>query len=186
MKRLVFSLLFAVISLFAQPAELPKAAQKHPLVRLQTTMGDIVLQIREDWAPMAAENFLTHVKEGYYDGVPFHRIIRRFMIQSGDPTGTGRGGDSISHKPFKDEFAPNVVFDRPGILAMANAGPNTNRSQFFITVGRAPWLNGHYSIFGTVKEGMETVYRISNVATDRYDRPLKSVKIVHASILPES
>ncbi|WP_456382800.1 peptidylprolyl isomerase, partial [Hydrogenimonas sp.] len=148
MKRFVFSLLFAVISLFAQPVELQRTAQKHPLVRLQTTMGDIVLQIREDWAPMAAENFLTHVKEGYYDGVPFHRIIRGFMIQSGDPTGTGRGGDSIWHKPFKDEFAPNVVFDRPGILAMANAGPNTNRSQFFITVGRAPWLNGHYSIFG--------------------------------------
>ncbi|WP_456449703.1 peptidylprolyl isomerase, partial [Hydrogenimonas sp.] len=79
-----------------------------------------------------------------------------------------------------------VVFDRPGILAMANAGPNTNRSQFFITVGRAPWLNGHYSIFGIVKEGMETVYRISDVATDRSDRPLEPVKIVHASILPES
>ncbi|WP_236579211.1 peptidylprolyl isomerase [Hydrogenimonas urashimensis] len=156
---------------------------EHPLVRLQTTMGDIVLEIRPDWAPLASENFLGHVKEGYYDGVSFHRVIRGFMIQSGDPTGTGSGGDSIWHRPFRDEFAPNVVFDKPGILAMANAGPNTNRSQFFITVGRSPWLNGHYTIFGRVKEGMKTVFEISNTPTDRRDRPLRTVKILKATMV---
>ena len=155
----------------------------HPLVKLHTNMGDIVLEIRPDWAPMAAENFLTHVREGYYDGVPFHRVIRGFMIQGGDPTGTGRGGDSIWHRPFRNEYAKNVVFDRPGILAMANAGPDTNRSQFFITVAPAPWLNGGYTIFGTVKEGMETVYRIAKVPTGPGDRPLETVKILKAERL---
>ncbi|BDY13364.1 peptidylprolyl isomerase [Hydrogenimonas cancrithermarum] len=181
MKRLLAIFLFINTLVFAQQSGTDAETQKHPLVKLQTNMGDIVLEIRSDWAPLASENFLQHVKEGYYDGVPFHRIIRGFMIQGGDPTGTGRGGDSIWHKPFRDEFAPNVVFDRPGILAMANAGPNTNRSQFFITVGRAPWLNGHYTIFGVVKEGMETVYNISKVSTDRRDRPRKPVKIIKAT-----
>ena len=179
---LLFSLFLALPFLEADPVKTGTQSPKHPLVRLQTTMGDIVLEIRPDWAPLAAENFLQHVKEGYYDGVPFHRVIRGFMIQSGDPTGTGRGGDSIWHKPFKNEYAPNIVFDRPGILAMANAGPNTNRSQFFITVAPAPWLNGGYTIFGTVKEGMRTVYNISKVATDRRNRPLKPVRIVHITI----
>jgi peptidylprolyl isomerase len=179
MKKILLTLILLTTALFSAAS----GKQSHPLVRLHTTMGDIVLEIREDWAPLASENFLTHVKEGYYDGVSFHRVIRGFMIQGGDPTGTGRGGDSIWHKPFKNEYAPNVVFDRPGILAMANAGPGTNRSQFFITVGRAPWLNGHYTIFGVVKEGMETVYAISEVATDRADRPLKPVLIEKATLL---
>ena len=104
------------------------------------------------------------------------------MIQSGDPTGTGYGGDSIWHKPFKDEFAPNVVFDRPGIVAMANSGPNTNRSQFFITVAPTSWLNGHYTIFGVVKDGMDTVYNISKTPTARRDRPVKTIKILKAVV----
>ena len=162
-------------------AQTPAAS---PRVLLETTLGRIVLEIRPDWAPKAAENFLTHVKEGYYDGVLFHRVIRGFMIQSGDPTGTGRGGDSIWHRPFKNEYAKNVVFDRPGILAMANAGPDTNRSQFFITVAPAPWLNGGYTIFGRVVEGMDVVTAISKRPTDRRDRPLKPVRILHARILP--
>ncbi|WP_353661290.1 peptidylprolyl isomerase [Hydrogenimonas sp. SS33] len=179
--RLLISLLTLVF--FLSPLSADKAVRKHPLVRFQTTMGDIVLEVRPDWAPMAAENFLQHVKEGYYDGVMFHRVIRGFMIQSGDPTGTGRGGDSIWHKPFKNEYAPNVVFDRPGVLAMANAGPDTNRSQFFITVAPAPWLNGGYTIFGTVKKGMQTVYNISKVPTDRRNRPLRPVHIVKATVM---
>ena len=185
MKQL-FLLLFVTCFLQAQTAERRVASQKYPLVRVQTTMGEIVLEIRPDWAPLASENFLKHAEGGYYNGVTFHRVIRGFMIQSGDPTGTGRGGDSIWNKPFKNEYAPNVVFDRPGILAMANAGPNTNRSQFFITVGRTPWLNGKYTIFGYVKEGMETVYHISNVATDRTDRPFREVRIVRMTVVPPS
>jgi len=154
---------------------------------LETNQGKIELEIREDFAPLAAENFLTHVKKGYYDGITFHRIIKGFMIQGGDPTGTGRGGESIWHKPFKNEYAKNVVFDKPGILAMANAGPNTNGSQFFITTAPAPWLNGGYTIFGYVVNGMETVGKLENVKTSgRYggDRPLQKQFIKKASVLP--
>ncbi|WP_456403925.1 peptidylprolyl isomerase [Hydrogenimonas sp.] len=168
--------LFSILS--AQPKE-----SGHPEVLLQTNMGDIVLEIRPDLAPLASENFLTHVKNGYYDGIIFHRVIEDFMIQGGDPTGTGRGGESIWGKPFKNEYAPNVVFDRPGILAMANAGPNTNGSQFFITVAPTPWLNGHYTIFGYVKKGMDVVLKISEVGTDRADRPVREMKILKAKVL---
>ncbi|SFP94213.1 peptidylprolyl isomerase [Hydrogenimonas thermophila] len=182
MKHFLLSLLISIIPLFAQESALKDQAIKSSTVVLKTTKGDIVLEIKPEWAPLASQNFLQHVKDGYYDGVPFHRVIRGFMIQTGDPTGTGRGGDSIWHKPFKDEFAPNVVFDRPGIVAMANSGPNTNRSQFFITVAPAPWLNGNYTIFGVVKEGMDTVYNISKTPTGRRDRPVKTIKILKAEI----
>lgn len=163
------------------------AASKHPHVLLETNQGDIELEIREDYAPLAAENFLTHVKNGYYDGITFHRIIRGFMIQGGDPTGTGRGGESIWHKPFKNEYAKNVVFDKPGILAMANAGENTNGSQFFITTAPARWLNGGYTIFGFVVEGMQTVSKLEQVQTSGRsggDRPLQQQLIKKAVILP--
>ena len=95
---------------------------------IKTNAGDIVVELYPDIAPKAVENFTTHAQNGYYDGVIFHRVIAGFMIQGGDPTGTGRGGESIWGKPFADEFKPNIVFDRAGILAMANAGPNTNGS----------------------------------------------------------
>ena len=164
-----------------------QAAEKHyPLVLLETTQGPVTLEIREDLAPLAAESFLTHVKDGYYNGITFHRIIKGFMIQGGDPTGTGRGGESIWHKPFKNEYAPNVVFDKPGILAMANAGPNTNGSQFFITTAPAPWLNGAYTIFGYVVKGMDVVYKLENVPTSGRsggDRPLEKQTIVKATVL---
>ena len=124
-------------------------------------------------APLAVENFTTHVKKGYYNGLIFHRVIKRFMIQGGDPTGTGRGGESIWKKPFKDEFASNVVFDRPFLLAMANSGPKTNGSQFFITTAQTPWLNGKHTIFGEVVKGKSTVEKIENVSVSRgANRPL--------------
>jgi len=167
-------------------AALSAAQSEHAHVRLQTDQGAIVLEIREDLAPLASENFIAHVRAGYYDGVTFHRIIRGFMIQGGDPTGTGRGGDSIWHKPFKNEYAPNVVFDKPGILAMANAGPNTNGSQFFITTAPARWLNGGYTIFGYVAEGMETVRKLENVPTSGRsggDRPLQKQTIIKAAVV---
>ena len=163
------------------------AQTKHPLVVLETTQGPITLEIREDLAPLAAENFVTHVKNGYYNGIIFHRIIKGFMIQGGDPTGTGRGGESIWHKPFKNEYAPNVTFDKAGILAMANAGPNTNGSQFFITTAPAPWLNGGYTIFGYVVKGMENVYKLENVPTSGRsggDRPLEEQAVLKATVLP--
>ncbi len=174
MKKLLF-LLFATL-LFA----------KNPHVVLQTTYGAIELELFPQVAPKAVENFITHVKDGYYNHVLFHRVIKGFMIQSGDPTGTGRGGESIWHKPFRDEFKPGYLFDRAGILAMANRGPNTNGSQFFITTAPAPWLNGYYTIFGKVVHGMDVVKKIENVATTGRkggDRPLEKVEIIRAKVL---
>lgn len=178
MKKILVSLLFFAAFLFAQDAK-----QTYPQVLIHTNMGDFTLQIRPDLAPLASENFLTHVKNGYYNGIKFHRVIEDFMIQSGDPTGTGSGGESIWGKPFKDEFAPNIVFDRPGILAMANIGRNTNGSQFFITVVPTPRLNGHHTIFGYVIKGMDNVIKISETGVDGDDRPVRPVKIIEAKII---
>ena len=176
--RIFITLLFTSVLAFAA---------SHPKVLLQTTQGEITLELYENVAPMAVENFTTHVKNGYYDGLTFHRIIKNFMIQGGDPTGTGAGGESIWKKPFKDEFKSGVVFDRAGILAMANAGPRTNGSQFFITTAPTPWLNGYHTIFGRVVSGMDTLAKLNNVPTNGQrggDRPLQSQKIIKATLLP--
>ena len=149
---------------------------------IKTNAGDIVVELYPDIAPKAVENFMTHAKNGYYDGVIFHRVMRKFMIQGGDPTGTGRGGESIWKKPFQDEFKPNVIFDRAGILAMANRGPNTNGSQFFITTVPTPWLNGRHTIFGEVIEGIDVLKSIENTQTDSRDKPLSEQKIITIEI----
>jgi peptidylprolyl isomerase len=128
------------------------------------------------------ENFATHAKKGYYNGTIFHRVIKGFMIQGGDPTGTGRGGESIWGGVFDNEHKPNVVFDKPFIVAMANAGPNTNGSQFFITTAATPHLNGGYTIFGKVIKGQKTVRAIENTKTARGDRPIVDQKILKAYI----
>ncbi len=163
-------------------------AGENPHVVLKTTQGKIKLELFPDIAPKAVENFITHVQNGYYNHNAFHRIIKNFMIQAGDPTETGRGGESIWHKDFQDEFKPNVVFDKAGILAMANRGPNTNGSQFFITTAPTPWLNGRHTIFGKVvdKKSMQTLKKLNDVATTgRYggDRPLERQEIVKAYIV---
>jgi peptidylprolyl isomerase len=158
---------------------------QNPVVVMETTQGTIELELFDDVAPLAVENFMTHVKNGYYDGIVFHRIIQNFMIQGGDPTGTGRSGESIWGKPFKDEFKPGVVFDRAGILAMANAGPMTNGSQFFITLAPTSWLNGYHTIFGQVVSGMEIVNKLGAVPTTGRrggDRPLERQEIIKAYI----
>jgi len=162
-------------------------ANENPHVVLETTQGNIELELLPKVAPKAVENFVTHVKNGYYNHNAFHRIIKNFMVQAGDPTETGRGGESIWHKDFEDEFKPNIIFDKPGILAMANRGPNTNGSQFFITTAKTPWLNGGYTIFGTVvnNASMKTLYKLNNVATTGRsggDRPLERQEIIHAYI----
>jgi peptidylprolyl isomerase len=148
------------------------AAKKAPIVVLETNVGKIELKMFPKAAPLAVENFVTHVKNGYYNGLIFHRVIKGFMIQGGDPTGTGRGGESIWHKEFKNEYAPNLTFDKPFLLAMANHGPNTNGSQFFITTAPAPHLNGGYTIFGKVIKGQNVVQKIENVTTSAGDRPM--------------
>ncbi len=152
-------------------------------VVLDTNYGKIELKLFKKAAPLAVENFTKLTKKGYYNGTIFHRVIKNFMIQGGDPTGTGMGGNSIWGKEFKNEYAPNLVFDRPYLLAMANRGPNTNGSQFFITVAKTPWLNGGYTIFGEVVKGQKVVDAISKVATSKPgDRPLKKVVIKKAYI----
>ena len=186
MKWIKTLLLLMSLSLFAQASSLHESLSKtsksaNPTVVLETTQGKITLELFPKVAPLAVENFITHVKNGYYNGLVFHRIIKGFMIQGGDPTGTGRGGESIWKKPFQDEFAPNVTFNRKGILAMANAGPSTNGSQFFITVAPTQWLNGRHTIFGEVKSGYDNVRKLEMVeVTPRANRPLEDQKIIKA------
>jgi len=150
------------------------------VVVLKTNQGDITLKMFPKVAPLAVENFVTHVKEGYYNGLIFHRVIKGFMIQGGDPTGTGTGGESIWHKEFVNEYAPNVTFDKPFLLAMANHGANTNGSQFFITTVPTEFLNGGYTIFGEVISGKDVVQKIENTKTGRADRPVSKQTILKA------
>lgn len=146
-------------------------------VILHTNCGDIKIKLFPKTAPKACENFVRLAEKGYYDGVTFHRVIKGFMIQGGDPTATGCGGQSVWGKPFEDECDPNVAFDRPGLLAMANAGPGTNGSQFFITTVPTPWLHMHHTIFGEVAEGMDAVEKIENSPTGYMDKPVEAQKI---------
>ncbi len=178
MKKIVVALLMILsVNLSAQ--------SKNPHVVLETNQGIIELELFPEVAPLAVENFTTHVKNGYYNGLVFHRIIKDFMIQGGDPTGTGRDGESIWKKDFKDEFT-NKMFDRAGVLAMANRGPHTNGSQFFITTAPAPWLNGRHTIFGQVTaQTMSNVKKLENVPTlgqKAGDRPVETQKIIKAYI----
>ena len=143
---------------------------------IKTTMGDMEIELFPDEAPKTVENFVELAKKDYYKGVIFHRVIENFMIQGGDPTGTGRGGESAWGGKFKDEFTPKLTFDKPGILAMANAGPGTNGSQFFITLAPTAWLNNHHTIFGKVVSGMEVLIAIGKTKT-KNDRPITNVVI---------
>lgn len=149
---------------------------------IETNQGNLTVKFFGDRAPKAVENFTTHAKNGYYDGVKFHRVIEQFMLQGGDPTATGRGGQSIWGKHFPDECHADVRFDRPGLLAMANAGPGTNGSQFFITTAPTPWLNGNHTIFGEVTEGYETVEKIEACKKGPQDRPIEDQKILSIAV----
>ncbi len=161
---------------------------------LHTSMGDIEMRLFPDQAPKTVANFVelaegsrewTHPRTGtkskakLYDGTTFHRVIPGFMIQGGDPLGTGTGGPGYQ---FKDEISPDLAFDRPYLLAMANAGPGTNGSQFFITVGLAQWLTGKHTIFGEVTRGQEVVDGIAAVKTGRGDRPATEIRIESVSV----
>jgi peptidylprolyl isomerase len=148
----------------------------------ETNAGTIKIRLMPDIAPKACENLESLAKKGYYDGIIFHRVIPGFMIQGGDPTGTGRGGQSVWGKPFEDECVKEVKFDRKGLLAMANAGPRTNGSQFFITTAATPWLHMNHTIFGEVVEGYDVVQKIEQAQTDGVDKPLKPQQIIKASV----
>ncbi len=147
-------------------------------VVLETNQGEIELELFSRLAPKACENFVCLVRKGYYDGTIFHRVIKGFMIQAGDPTGTGKGGTSIWGKPFRDEVSLGIKFDRRGLVAMANTGPDTNGSQFFITTAEAEWLNMKHTIFGEVVSGYDVVRKIESTPTDPADRPLVEQKII--------
>ena len=152
------------------------------LIILETSRGTIDLRLFPDKAPKACENFVGLAEEGYYNGLTFHRVIRNFMIQGGDPTGSGSGGESLWGRDFEDEISPTVRFDRPGLLAMANAGPNTNGSQFFITTVPTPWLNGKHTIFGEVVSGLDVIKQIEASPAGANDKPTEPQTILKASI----
>lgn len=151
------------------------ARKREPVAVITTNMGVITFRFFPAIAPKACENFITLAERGYYNGLTFHRVIDGFMIQGGDPTGTGRGGESAWGGTFEDEFSPELAHDKPGIVSMANAGPNTNGSQFFITLAPAPWLDNRHTVFGEVIEGMGTVERIGKTPTGAGDKPLTDV-----------
>ena len=180
-------------------------------VTMVTTMGDIRIRLFPDEAPKAVENFLTHAKNGYYNGLIFHRVIRDFMIQGGDPTSTGMGGESIWGDAFEDEFT-SKLHNLRGALSMANAGPGTNGSQFFLVqassapeamldqmkdlpdyfpaeaaadyaeIGGTPWLDYHHTVFGQVYDGMDVVDAIAGVEVNGNDKPLTDVKILRIDL----
>ena len=151
-------------------------------IQFTTNKGVFVAQMFEEKAPKTTQNFIDLTEKGFYDGLIFHRIIDGFMIQGGDPTGTGRGGPGYM---IKDEFGPGLAHDDEGILSMANAGPNTGGSQFFITLAPTPWLNGHHAIFGKIVKGMDVVREIGSVATNFQDRPLDPVVMEKVEVLAE-
>lgn len=183
--------------------------EDYPTVELVTSMGTITLELYPDVAPKAVENFITHGKNGYYEGVMFHRILKDFMIQGGDPEGTGAGGESIYGKDFEDEFSPKVMHFR-GALSMANSGANTNGSQFFIVQnptidenlqaqmkeaqfpeelikayadhGGTPWLDFKHTVFGQVIEGMDIVDKIAAVEVDAQGKPTNPVTIEKVNV----
>ena len=140
----------------------------------ETSMGTFKCRLDTKNAPLTTKNFIDLSKKGFYNGLTFHRVIDGFMIQGGDPKGNGTGGPGYT---IKDEFSPELKHNRPGTLSMANAGPNTGSSQFFVTVVPTPWLQNHHSIFGKVVENYDVVEAISKTATDFRDKPLEDVVI---------
>jgi peptidyl-prolyl cis-trans isomerase A (cyclophilin A) len=152
--------------------------------KFDTTEGSFKVRLFADKTPKTVENFVslaegTKTGKPFYDGTVFHRVIPDFMIQGGDPEGTGRGGPGYK---FADEFHSDLRHSKPGILSMANAGPNTNGSQFFVTVAATPWLDRKHSVFGEVVEGYDIVEKISKVARNSQDRPLKEVRLNSVTI----
>ncbi len=139
------------------PPELTIDPKSKYVARMDTDKGEIIIELYASKAPKTVNNFIFLAQEGFYDGVIFHRVIDNFMVQGGDPAGSGTGGPGYR---FEDEFDPSLKHDKPGVLSMANAGPNTNGSQFFITHVPTPWLDGKHSVFGQVIEGMEVVMSI--------------------------
>lgn len=152
----------------------------NPKAKIETSLGDIEVELFQDMVPKTVANFVTLVGKGFYNGLIFHRVIPDFMIQTGCPQGTGTGGPGYK---FADEFHPKLKHDKPGILSMANAGPNTNGSQFFITHKATGWLDNKHSVFGQVVGGMDIVTKIGGVKRGPGDRPAENVVMKKITIL---
>ncbi len=178
-------LVFTLLMCFSQCLKLEGKEMKSQVVVFETTQGTIEIQLKPEVAPKACENFVKLVEKGYYNGLVFHRVIKDFMLQGGDPTGTGAGGESIWGKAFQDEFSASAKFDKPGVLAMANSGPNTNGSQFFITTAETPWLHRKHTIFGEVIKGYDVVQKIENIKKDFRDRPVEDQKMLKVYLKKE-
>ncbi len=148
-------------------------------VTMETTKGTITIELFDDKTPKTTQNFKDLINKGYYDGLTFHRVIQGFMLQGGCPNGDGRGGPGYK---FEDEFHPELKHDKPGILSMANAGPNTNGSQFFITTVPTPHLDNRHSVFGQVIDGMDVVKAIETSPTGPMDRPNPEIKMVKVTV----
>ena len=161
-----------------------KGAKKmaNPIAVFETNHGTFEIELFEDKAPITVKNFIDLAEKGFYDGLIFHRVIDGFMIQGGDPNGTGTGGPGYV---IPDEFHKDLKHDGEGVLSMANAGPNTGGSQFFITLAATPWLDGHHSVFGKVVKGMDVVREIGKVDTDFQDKPLAKVVMEKVTIRRE-
>ena len=161
-----------------------KGAKKmtNPIAVFETNHGTFEIELFEDKAPITVKNFIDLAEQGFYDGLIFHRVIDGFMIQGGDPNGMGTGGPGYT---IPDEFHKDLKHDSEGVLSMANAGPNTGGSQFFITLAATPWLDGHHSVFGKVVKGMDVVREIGKVDTDFQDKPLAKVVMEKVTIRRE-
>lgn len=148
-------------------------------VLMVTNLGNFSILIHSDLVPKTSQNFIELSENGYYNGLTFHRLVKDFCMQGGDPTATGSGGQSIFGKPFEDEFHPKLTHNKPGIVSMANAGPKTNGSQFFITLQEAPYLNNKHSVFGEVvsPESMVILYEINKNLTSKSNKPRKEIII---------
>ena len=154
----------------------------NPTVTIETNHGTITAEMFSDVAPKTAGNFIELAKKGYYDGLVFHRVIKDFMIQGGCPQGTGTGGPGYT---IPDEFAPGLAHTDKGIFSMANAGPNTGGSQFFITLAATPWLDGKHAIFGHVTDGLDVVEKIGKIETGFGDQPSEPVVMVKVTVSEE-
>ena len=197
MKNIVLALVFAVAFIGCQSSDTVKERTEEKTTPIEeethmpesmtvavinTNMGTIEIELFADKTPKTVENFVGLANKGFYDGIIFHRVIADFMLQGGDPTGTGRGGESLWGKSFEDEFVSELRHDVPGILSMANSGPNTNGSQFFITLVPTPWLDGKHTIFGKVINGMNVVDDIGKVKTGPGDKPVEDVIMINVKI----
>jgi cyclophilin family peptidyl-prolyl cis-trans isomerase len=167
---------------YSQKKESKKMTDSTTIAVIKTNMGTIEIELFAKEVPKTVENFVGLANKDYYNGIIFHRVIDNFMIQGGDPTGTGRGGESFWGKKFNDEFADTLKHDSAGVLSMANSGPNTNGSQFFITLAATPWLDGKHTVFGKVINGMDVVKAIGRVKKDGQDRPYADVVMESVTI----